>query len=51
MRCPWRRIAERSAMPDLRTTFVGLELDCPIVVGSAGITETVDRTTGRRPSS
>ena len=30
-------------MPDLRTTFVGLELDCPIVVGSAGITETVDR--------
>ncbi|MFW6164142.1 MAG: dihydroorotate dehydrogenase, partial [Planctomycetota bacterium] len=30
-------------MPDLRTTFVGLELDCPIVVGSAGITETVER--------
>ena len=30
-------------MADLRTTFVGLELDCPIVVGSAGITETVER--------
>jgi len=28
---------------DLRTKFVGLELDCPIVVGSAGITETVER--------
>jgi len=28
---------------DLRTTFVGLDFDCPIVVGSAGITETVER--------
>lgn len=30
-------------MADLRTRFVGLTLDCPIVVGSAGITETVER--------
>jgi len=28
---------------DLRTTYVGLELDCPIIVASAGITETVER--------
>jgi dihydroorotate dehydrogenase subfamily 1 len=28
---------------DLRTRYVGLELDCPIVVASAGITETVER--------
>jgi len=28
---------------DLHTTYVGLELDCPIIVASAGITETVDR--------
>ncbi len=30
-------------MADLRTRYVGLELDCPIVVASAGITETVER--------
>ena len=30
-------------MANLRTRYVGLELDCPIVVASAGITETVDR--------
>jgi len=28
---------------DLRTNYLGLELDCPIVVASAGITETVER--------
>ena len=30
-------------MADLHTQFIGLDLECPIVVGSAGITETVDR--------
>ncbi len=30
-------------MADLRTRYVGLELDCPIIVASAGITETVER--------
>jgi len=30
-------------MADLRTTFVGLELECPIVVSSAGITENVEK--------
>ncbi|MFP4057676.1 MAG: FAD-dependent oxidoreductase [Candidatus Brocadiia bacterium] len=30
-------------MADLRTQYVGLELDCPILVASAGITETVER--------
>ena len=30
-------------MADLRTRYVGLELECPIVVASAGITETVER--------
>lgn len=30
-------------MADLRTRYAGMELDCPIVVGSAGITETVER--------
>jgi len=30
-------------LADLRTRYVGLELDCPIIVASAGITETVER--------
>ena len=30
-------------MVDLKTTFAGLELDTPLVVASAGITETVER--------
>jgi len=30
-------------LADLRTRYVGLELDCPLVVASAGITETVER--------
>ncbi|NQT53235.1 dihydroorotate dehydrogenase, partial [bacterium] len=30
-------------MADLRTTYVGLEMECPIIVASAGITETVER--------
>ncbi|HRT97799.1 MAG TPA: dihydroorotate dehydrogenase, partial [Planctomycetota bacterium] len=30
-------------MASLRTRYVGLDLDCPIVVASAGITETVER--------
>jgi len=30
-------------MADLRTTFVGLELECPIVASSAGITESVEK--------
>ena len=30
-------------MADLRTRYAGLELECPLVVASAGITETVER--------
>ncbi len=30
-------------MADLQTTYVGLDFDCPIMVASAGITETVER--------
>jgi len=30
-------------LASLRTRYVGLDLDCPIVVASAGITETVER--------
>ena len=30
-------------MPDISTRFAGLSLCSPIIVGSAGITETVDR--------
>jgi len=30
-------------MPSLTTTYVGLKLKSPIIAGSAGITETVER--------